>query len=1201
MRLPPAIGRYRTKGLLGTGTFATVVLAEDDALETAVAIKVLAENWSLDPDVRARFVREARMLRRIDSPRLIRVHDIGEFDQRPYFVMDFAPGGTLGEGLSALRERGGLPLAHETSLTVARELASCIGAAHSFGLVHRDVKPSNLLIRPTHTPRRTADDPAEQPPLLAPDEELVLADFGLARDVKAGSALSVGAGTHGYMAPEQSDPAVAVDERTDVYACTVILMSALTGALPAVIADADRRAALLDDLDPSIARVLERGLAGDRDRRPSSAGEWLEEIESAFGRNAGGSPPSRARQGGLPRWLAELRRSPMVGREATRERFRGAWDRVRAGGRSAVLFTGEAGIGKSRLLAELGAEVAREGGVVLAGRGDDSVRLPYGALVHALRPALREDSVERVLAEVGSDAGHLALVLPDLAPRVAAPAPGDPDSNRALLLAAVDALLAVLGGAAPLVLVVDDLHAVDPSTLGVLRYLVRSDRQEPLLLLGAYRSTEVAGDHPLLAVYDDLHRHHLVMRTELRGLAEPELAELVTQRDGTRPSPVVLRALRHQTAGNPFFVEEILSNIAEQDLDLAGGVERVPEGARDVVRSRLSRLSDGARDVLLTAAVVGHTFERQVIERVVDPASLEGLDEAISGGFIEPSEQILSFRHDLVRGALLHGLGHRQAATLHWRVGEALERIHAANVDGHVAEIAHHLSRGVTAGDAAKASEFLERSGLQQFRALALDEAVASLSAALDLAPDGGEHEDRRRLGILEMLAETHFWRADPDAMRAAALAAAEVARRYGSAESLARMATVASRWNRAGELDRGLLALVDEAASLLPPGDSGMRSQLLAMRAYMLQGAARGFDARTPAQEAEAMARRCDDVEALTLALLVQTYTEAGAPTIARTRHVVTELEEAAAQFGREDHRQQYTVFALRARAHVQLVAGDRVLFSAARSEMGEVAERMRAAYWRSQVLQWDAAIALAEGRFGAADELADAALETWNARPDAYRYHFVQKAAAGLERGEHERLLPEIERQVAGDASSIRYAWRAVLACGLAAAHRPEESRRWLEDLAGAGFRGLADDFHRPFSLRWLAEVVALLRAPDLAASLLPLVEPYAGLLLVGPALSTVECAADRAMGQLLATLGRHDEAERHYERAAALEARLGFAALEARTRRWWAKAVDERGGPGDAERARALAQDAAQRAERLGMGLLAASARELAAPSA
>src|SRR5688572_24813308 len=106
MRLPPAIGRYRTKGLLGTGTFATVVLAEDDALETAVAIKVLAENWSLDADVRARFVREARMLRRIDSARLIRVHDIGEFDQRPYFVMDFAPGGTLGEGLSALRERG---------------------------------------------------------------------------------------------------------------------------------------------------------------------------------------------------------------------------------------------------------------------------------------------------------------------------------------------------------------------------------------------------------------------------------------------------------------------------------------------------------------------------------------------------------------------------------------------------------------------------------------------------------------------------------------------------------------------------------------------------------------------------------------------------------------------------------------------------------------------------------------------------------------------------------------------------------------------------------------------------------------------------------------------------------------------------------------------------------------------------------------
>ncbi|MGH8985412.1 MAG: serine/threonine-protein kinase, partial [Acidimicrobiia bacterium] len=297
MPLPPVIGRYRTRGLLGTGTFATVVLAEDEALETLVAVKLLAENWSLDPDVRARFVREARILRRIESDRLIRVHDIGEFEQRPYFVMDFAPGGALGDRLRALRDRG-VPLGHGAALRLAGELAGCVGAAHSFGLVHRDVKPSNLLVR-----RSRASDPAggqfDDAELLAPGEVLVLADFGLARDMAAGSALSVGAGTESYMAPEQTDPSMAVDERTDLYACTMTLAAALTATPAELIADADRRATALAALDPPIAHALERGLAVDREERPSSAAEWLTTVETAV--RAAQQGASRPRLGPAPR------------------------------------------------------------------------------------------------------------------------------------------------------------------------------------------------------------------------------------------------------------------------------------------------------------------------------------------------------------------------------------------------------------------------------------------------------------------------------------------------------------------------------------------------------------------------------------------------------------------------------------------------------------------------------------------------------------------------------------------------------------------------------------------------------------------------------------------------------------------------------------------------------------------------------------
>jgi tetratricopeptide (TPR) repeat protein len=788
-------------------------------------------------------------------------------------------------------------------------------------------------------------------------------------------------------------------------------------------------------------------------------------------------------------------------------------------------------------------------------------------------------------------------MLPELAARLDGPEAGShPESSRALLLDAIDALLTALAAGRPLVLMVDDLHAADPSTLGVLRYLLHSDRAESLLLLGAYRSTEVAAEHPLVSFYEELHRHQLVTRMELVGLDEAELDRLVADRAGARPAPDVVRALRRQTGGNPFFVEEILTSLAEQDLDLARGVQRVPEGARDVVRSRLRRLSDGAREALATAAVVGDTFDLRVIERVADQATLAGLGDAISVGFIEQSDDRLAFRHAVVRAELLHDLGRQDAANLHWKVGEALERIHSANLERHTAEVAHHLRLGAAAGDPSKASEYLERAGEQQFRSAALDEAVESLTAALDLSADDTDADRLRRMRILELLAEVQFWRADPDGMRAAALAAADLARRCGSPEDLARTVVVAARWNRGGELNSDLLARLDDAAARLPAGDSSLRSQVLAMRGYVLQGAARGFDSRSLAEEAEAMARRCDDTEALAMALLVRIYTEVGSATVRRTQHIVGELENASARLGRDDYRQQYGVFALRARAQVQLAAGDRTAFAATRAELGEVIDRMRATFWRSQVLQWDAALALAEGRFDDAAELAGAALATWDARPDASRVYLIQMAVAGLERGDHQQVLPEIERVVAGDASSVGYAWRSALAAGLAALGRADDARGRLEHLAADDFRGLADDHQRPHALRWLAEAIATVSAPDAARLLLPIAENYAGLLLVGPAVTTVEGAANRAIGQLLATLGRHDEAERYYEEAVELEAGLGFAALEARTRRWWAQCVLDRGAAGDADRARSLAQDAAARAERLGMGLLAASGRSL-----
>ncbi|MFI7491193.1 protein kinase [Micromonospora echinaurantiaca] len=195
MTAPVRIGSYRIERLLGAGSFATVWLGHDPVLDSRVAIKVLAENWSHDLRVRERFLDEARLLRRLDHERLVRVHAVGELpDGRPYAVLAWADGGSLRDRLAA----GPLPVA--SAVDLLGEVAAGVAVLHRHGVVHRDLTPGNILFRST---------PA--------GERVLVADLGLAKALAAASGLTARAGTPGYMAPEQDDPLAVVDTRADVF------------------------------------------------------------------------------------------------------------------------------------------------------------------------------------------------------------------------------------------------------------------------------------------------------------------------------------------------------------------------------------------------------------------------------------------------------------------------------------------------------------------------------------------------------------------------------------------------------------------------------------------------------------------------------------------------------------------------------------------------------------------------------------------------------------------------------------------------------------------------------------------------------------------------------------------------------------------------------------------------------------------------
>ena len=278
------LGHYRLAEVVGVGSFATAYLAHDQRLDATVVVKVLAENHSLNPEIRERFIAEGRSLRRVGGPHVVTVHDIDQTPrQQPYLVLEHADRGTLRDRVTALRDRGWRANAEDV-LALARPLAAAVDAVHRARLVHRDLSPGNLLLTSAGgtvsdveagagADGGTGVDPGRSGAvLLGTDERLLVADLGMCKDLAVSSGLTVAAGTEGFRPPEQSRPAM-VDIRADIWA-----MSAL---LRWLIHDASLPTALGD--------VIERGLAEDPDARQSDAREWLIEVEQAL------APPAPAR------------------------------------------------------------------------------------------------------------------------------------------------------------------------------------------------------------------------------------------------------------------------------------------------------------------------------------------------------------------------------------------------------------------------------------------------------------------------------------------------------------------------------------------------------------------------------------------------------------------------------------------------------------------------------------------------------------------------------------------------------------------------------------------------------------------------------------------------------------------------------------------------------------------------------------------
>ena len=720
---------------LGAGGMGEVFHARDPRLGRDVALKFLPAART-DDHATERFMREARATSALSHPNIVTVYDIGESARGWFIAMELVRGVTLA-GLAAEYDFGPTPLA--LVLDLATQAARALAAAHEAGIVHRDVKPENLMRR--H------------------DGYLKVLDFGLARlthrepEAPVSERLTAAGtvlGTRRYFAPEQATGEVA-GAPADVFALAVVVYELLSAAHPfpgdSPIA---RLTALITgrptplrehrpDAPPALDALLQRMLRPEPDERPDAPAVAAELARIVAGAGTtepgGGLAPRPLATGYAPIALAvpeRARAGIVVGRELAAAQIHGAIARARAGDGGFLLVTAEAGVGKTTLVEHCLAAAAEpdDGGPPpLVARGRCSERLAgteaYLPVLEALDAALVSDTsgrlrnlVRRVAPTwyqlVGDDAGER---ISDVTPARGVDRLGDrpaeraPDRDGGLLAASPErvkremvSLVVETARAAPLILFVDDLHWADASTSDLIAYLAPRLAGTRALLVGTYRAADMRRTrHPFLDVQLDLQARGACQVVALDALDAAAVDEFLARRYPDHRLPPEFGALLHaRTEGHPLFLGDVLRDLGARGAiavrdghwrlegALADIARDVPASVRSMIERKIAQLGDADRRLLAAASVQGPEFDAAAVAAALGENAAEveerlaALDYAYAlvrrEGEVEFPDRTLTvryrFAHALYHDALYAALSPSRRVDLAGRVAAAIEQRH---------------------------------------------------------------------------------------------------------------------------------------------------------------------------------------------------------------------------------------------------------------------------------------------------------------------------------------------------------------------------------------------------------------------------------------------------------------------------------------------------------------------------------------------
>lgn len=872
--------------------------------------------------------------------------------------------------------------------------------------------------------------------------------------------------------------------------------------------------------------------------------------------------------------------SLFVGRDAElAELVAGLEDAINGRGRL-FLVAGEPGIGKTMLAEQLAERARARGARVLWGRCWDGGGAPaYWPWTQILRPLVAE-----------GDALAHPTDLAALFPEVAEQSRAGSDAARFYLFAAVMDLLKQ-AAARPLLIVLDDLHAADPASLLLLRFVAGDLRRSALLVVATYRDVEAHRRADVAEALGELVREGPSLR--LRGLDRGAVGRFVESLTGTRPTENALTRIHEASGGNPLFIREMVH------LSRAGaeaGEYRHPaisEGLRALIHRHLASLDGNAVHVLSVAAVVGQVFDVALVEQVPAlelPEILQSLAQAERLGLLSRvpgSTSDYRFSHGLVREVLYDELPIAVRRELHARVGAAIERLYAADLTPHLSSLAYHFAQVGGGEEAARAGEYARRAGDQAMDAYGYEEAAFQYRRALEVLRLGRDEGTRcdllLRLG--HALARSGDYRGAKETFRQAA----EIARRLNAPEQLAQAALgFGEPQVEGGVVSQELLALLQEALDGLSPDDSALRARLLARFSLELTFSEderlRESVREALSREALEMARRLGDVATLAIAARARWLAVWGPDGLEERAALSEEILRLARQTG---DREMELVGRAR-RITCSLESGDIPAVDTDIAAHARLAGELRMPYHAWTAATQRAGRALLEGSFERAEQLAGEAPSLLPGRLNAHLAYLNQITPIRWEQGRLGELY-EAWQEIVEHFPQAGFS-RGWLALASAEMGREEEARRHLHSLVEMLPR-------LPSGGLWLPSVaVAALAAGRLddggaAAAIYPSLLPYAQRVIVIPMPHAVMSfgAATLYLGLLASAMSRWDEARAHFEAAIGANSRLGARAFLARTEYEYARALLRQGRAEDQCRAGALLERAAATAGSLGMTAL------------